>query len=322
MCGLTAAGELRRAGWDVTVVDKGRMPGGRMATREFAGGSFDYGAQFFTVRSPEFREQADAWERSGITHVWTHGFARPNGAYKPDGHPRYCGIEGMNAIPRSMAAELLQGGVTVECHAKVGHLEWSGRQWHADTPKARYSADVLILTSPVPQSLQLLDQSGIEVSRVERRYLDAARYERCLSVLLQTDGRAQLPDPGAIIDSDFRQPISFLSDNSRKNISSLAGSLTIHSNWEEAAQLWDDPLDQTSRRFAECAKNLVGAFSIVEAYVHRWKYSKPVSTFDFRAMTCHQPGPMVFAGDIFSGAKVEGAFLSGLEAARQACATA
>jgi len=55
MAGLTAARLIADAGHVVSVLDKGRRAGGRMATRQLAGGAFaDYGAQFFTVRSEAF----------------------------------------------------------------------------------------------------------------------------------------------------------------------------------------------------------------------------------------------------------------------------
>ena len=52
--GLLAAQELTAAGWRVVVLDKGRGVGGRMATRRVGDGTFDHGAQFFTVRGERF----------------------------------------------------------------------------------------------------------------------------------------------------------------------------------------------------------------------------------------------------------------------------
>ncbi|MFW5812000.1 MAG: FAD-dependent oxidoreductase, partial [Alkalispirochaetaceae bacterium] len=55
IAGLAAARELTRLGRSVRLLDKGRGVGGRMATRRFAGGRFDTGAQFFSARSRPFR---------------------------------------------------------------------------------------------------------------------------------------------------------------------------------------------------------------------------------------------------------------------------
>ena len=56
MAGVVAARELTRNGDDVVVMDKGRSPGGRMATRRDGDARFDHGAQFFTVRDELFQQ--------------------------------------------------------------------------------------------------------------------------------------------------------------------------------------------------------------------------------------------------------------------------
>ena len=54
--GLLAADELQREGWTVAVLDKSRGVGGRMTTRRVGEGTFDHGAQFFTVRDNRFAD--------------------------------------------------------------------------------------------------------------------------------------------------------------------------------------------------------------------------------------------------------------------------
>jgi renalase len=66
LSGLLAASTLQREGWDVTVVDKGRDVGGRMATRRIGRGNFDYGAQFFTVRGERFAGLLEDWRLRGL----------------------------------------------------------------------------------------------------------------------------------------------------------------------------------------------------------------------------------------------------------------
>ena len=62
LAGLTAARALADAGLEVVVLDKGRRPGGRMATAELSEGArADHGAQFFTVRSPVFAALVERW---------------------------------------------------------------------------------------------------------------------------------------------------------------------------------------------------------------------------------------------------------------------
>ena len=59
--GLITANLLQKKGIKVTILDKGRGIGGRLATRrlrhsEPITGVFDYGMQFFTVSDPLFQQ--------------------------------------------------------------------------------------------------------------------------------------------------------------------------------------------------------------------------------------------------------------------------
>ena len=65
--GLICARTLQDHGFDVTVFEKSKEPGGRMATRLVDPGlSFDHGAQYFTARDPHFTRHVEAWIARGI----------------------------------------------------------------------------------------------------------------------------------------------------------------------------------------------------------------------------------------------------------------
>ncbi len=327
MAGITAASELRRAGFDVSVVEKSHGPGGRMATLRLAGGIFDFGAQFFTVRSPVFQAQIQGWLECQIARVWTHGFARlssfgPMTTYYPDRHPRYCGVRGMNSIVKYFADEASSAGVRIIYNAKVKRLRLVDRSWTVETESALYSADSVVLTAPLPQSLELLNSSNLFASQPSVSNLTRVFYDRCLSLLVQSDQSLSMPEPGAIAENRPGQPLSFLSDNSRKNISPIPGSLTIHSSAEMADKLFNETDEAIAAQLISCAQSVLGSFKVNAWHLHRWRYSKPNHTprvdenADRHAVLCGHPAPLIIAGDALSGAKVEGAFLSGLSAAK------
>ena len=54
IAGISCARTLAQAGHTVTVLEKSAGLGGRMATRSSAFGTFDHGAQYFTVRDARF----------------------------------------------------------------------------------------------------------------------------------------------------------------------------------------------------------------------------------------------------------------------------
>ncbi|MFM8793316.1 MAG: NAD(P)/FAD-dependent oxidoreductase, partial [Acidimicrobiales bacterium] len=100
LSGLMAARSLHDAGREVIVLDKGRGVGGRLATRRIGDARLDHGAQFFTVRSDEFRSVVDSWLADGVVREWCRGFG------EQDGHPRYVGTDGMTSIAKHLARGL------------------------------------------------------------------------------------------------------------------------------------------------------------------------------------------------------------------------
>ncbi len=86
MAGLACAQRLNAAGAEVTIFEKGRRPGGRLATRRRDGFSFDHGAQYATARGPAF--QAFLADAAGLVAPWDASAA----------HPRWVGVPGMSAF--------------------------------------------------------------------------------------------------------------------------------------------------------------------------------------------------------------------------------
>ncbi len=76
LAGLMAGRVLADAGKRVLLLDQGSHVGGRLATRQIGGGAADYGAQFFTVRDPEFSAFVSRWLAEGIVFEWSRGMER------------------------------------------------------------------------------------------------------------------------------------------------------------------------------------------------------------------------------------------------------
>ena len=76
IAGLMAANELAND-FEITVLDKGRGVGGRMASRRLPFGNqmgrADHGAQYFTVYSDRFRGYVDQWLAAGVVREWSQG---------------------------------------------------------------------------------------------------------------------------------------------------------------------------------------------------------------------------------------------------------
>jgi len=292
-----AAQHLRQVGIAVTVLDKGNRPGGRMATRPFEGAIFDYGAQFFTVRHERFASFQRAWQAKGLVKIWSQGF---NG--QSDGHPRFIGSGGMNSIPAHLAQ-----GIEVRCAVKVSRILASGKQWSLETDfDETLTADALIVTTPVPQTLNLMD---FEIADTERAALERGEYDRCLALMAILEEREDLPEPG-VKQMLEGEPVTWIADNQRKGISLLSNAITIHAGPKFSLENWDKSAE-------DVAAQLLDGRRATAWKLHRWKYSKPSVMHPERCFTVTAPSPLVLAGDAFGEARIEGAALSGLSAAER-----
>ena len=162
IAGLTAARLLTSRGVAVTVVDKGRGVGGRMATRRLptdrGEARIDHGAQYFTARSEDFRRLAAEWLAEGVAVEWSRGFNTPAGP-KLDHVPRYRGRNGMSDLPKYMAA-----GLDVHTATRIDAVRRTADGWSATSDAgATFSAAALIMTPPVPQSLALLAAGAVNL---------------------------------------------------------------------------------------------------------------------------------------------------------------
>ena len=308
MCGLTAARELQSSGHEVTIVDKGRGIGGRMATRRFAGGIFDHGAQFFTTRSDGFKAATRNWENQNVANHWFDGTPTPDGNAKNDGHPRYCGSDGMTAIGKWLMRDL-----NVQLNQEIESLKRENGVWTATTSDQKtFEGDELILTAPLPQSLRLFDSSGLKVHDTMRALLQSVIYEPCFAVLAQLSGPSNIAPPGLLyVNGD---PIWWVADNFQKGVSPIEGSVTIHSSGAYARAHYDDDQTRVGQELIEASQQWLGR-EVAEFEVRRWRYSKPENPLDV-GVARDENCAVTFAGDALMGAKIEGAFTSGQMAAR------
>jgi len=310
--GLLAAHELRAAGWRVVVLEKSREVGGRMATRRVGGATFDDGAQFFTVRSERFERLVEEWLEAGIVREWTRGFANAEGTHNEDGHPRYLGSEGMSSISEHLARSL-----DVRTGERVVEVGVCDGMWEVRTESGtRVSGAALLLTAPVPQSLALLGSAGDFVLPDEpRRALDSISYAPCLTLLALLDGPTGVPEPGGVQIKG--EPLDWISDNQRKGISEAPG-ITIQAGPEwSRAHFEASEARLTVSLLAFAGERLSSDLSsrAAETSLTRWRYSWVTRSHPGPCLVASEEPPLLFAGDAFGEAKVEGAALSGLAAA-------
>lgn len=311
LSGLTAAHKVRERGLSITVVDKGRSVGGRLATRRIGEGLADHGAQFFTVRSSEFQRNVDKWIAEDVIYVWSKGFSDGTRTSEQfDGHPRYATKGGMNALAKHLA-NALDSQVNICTDVQITSVAPMADGWYAQNDKGDvYSAKALLMTSPVPQSLALLGTTRDKLDAHDRKALERIAYNPSVAGLFRVEGEVNLPYPGALQRPDA--VLSFIGDNQRKGISPNARIITVHAGSSISQNLWDLPEDEALTFIQqEFEPFLAENAEIVEAQLKRWRYAQPIILHPDRYLIAHGLPPLVFAGDAFGEARVEGAFLSG-----------
>jgi renalase len=287
--GLSAAQILTQKGHTVTVLDKGRGVGGRMSTRAIDNAKADHGAQYFSVKTPEFQEFISSLQSKNITAAW-YLAQREN--------VRYVGAKGMNTIPKYMASD-----VDVRVNEKVILIE---NNTIKTEPGNSYSFDNLIITMPIPQVLDLFENSKITFSEKDKTVLDSIHYEPCIAVMAVLKEQTQILSGGIILEN---QPVAWIADNFQKGITETP-TVTLHTSAEFSEKHFDDDLKRVGEEMLSSVNQYVKPENILSFQTHRWKFSNATKRYSepFYQIENHN---IFLAGDGFGIGNVEGAFLSG-----------
>lgn len=301
IAGLIAAKQLAGCGASICLLEKGRGLGGRMATRRWNGAIFDHGAQFFTVRDPRFARWVNEWCEQGFVEPWYdfHGSGM-----------HFRGQPGMTAIAKHLAIDL-----EIRRETLVRKVSRRDRKWQGDLGnETTITASRLLITAPVPQAMTLLETGEVALDRNDQKALDAIKYHRCIAALAILDQPSRIDSLNGALKLSG-EPVQWISDNHRKGISKDVPSATIHSTPAFAEEHWDSNDSVRMPLLLEKASKHLGA-TILFCQCHRWGFSQPKASFRDKAFVDESLG-LAIAGDGLSGGRVEGAALSGLEAATQ-----
>jgi renalase len=306
IAGLSAGRELRRQGIHVTILEKARGVGGRMATRRFGGGVFDHGTQYFAPGSAWFQTRIDEWVRDGFAREWFRV-----SRYEMDprfvSSARYCGLPAMTAIPKHLAE-----GLDLHTEARVVRLAQRGSAWTAVTVEgAEYSGDACILTAPLPQALDILAQSDVPDLPDPDALRDVV-YDPCVTVLAICEQSPSLPVNGVLEVAEG--PVLRIMDNHRKGISPGCHAVTIHASAQFSRVHFDTDPAVSGALLLEQALPLLGV-AVREWQAHRWRFSTVPNPIEKPFHSVIDAPPLLLAGDAFGNNGVEGAARSGLKAA-------
>lgn len=294
MAGLSCAMQLARHGYRPVLFDKGRGPGGRMATRRVEIGGeearFDHGAQYFTARDPRFVHAVEGWQSAGYAAPWPAA-----------GDDAWVGTPGMTGPLKQMAQFFnVQWGTRIDAVLHDPHT------WHLKSGTAIYRAQQLVCAIPAEQAAELLGKEAPDfASRAA-----SVRSRPCWALMVRFARRLELAD------CVRGRNVPWAARNSSKPGRSEGEDWVIHASPEWSA----DHLEESPETVAPLllaaflAESGAAAAEVLHCSAHRWRF----------AMTERADGPPALwdgqldlgvCGDWLLGPRVECAFLSGLELA-------
>ncbi|VTR98865.1 NAD(P)/FAD-dependent oxidoreductase [Tuwongella immobilis] len=293
LTGLVAARQLHQAGYRVRLLDKGFHPGGRMASRSIGTGAADHGAQVLTLRDPEMQAWCRPWITNGQLIEWWPNHYRPQGSFR--------------------AWSLgLADGLTVHTQITVSQLTANSNGWNVTTrEQGTFSASSVVLTFPLPQALQLLDQSGIALPESQAEFRTIA-YSPCFVLVAELAGPSNIAAPGKL--ESVSPAIAWIADHHQKGISPESVSVAIQATADWSRANYDVPeADNIAALLADAAPYL--GSPITATSLKRWRYAFPTSQANAPVVTVCESPRLILAGDAFGGPNLEGAIRSGLAAA-------
>jgi predicted NAD/FAD-dependent oxidoreductase len=333
IAGITAARTLAKAGHHVHVFEKSRGAGGRMSTRESNFGTFDHGAQYFTVRDPRFSLAIQAVPgTTDICRPWSANAVR---VLDPLGHvfeaaratkeAHFVAKPGMNALVRHWAEPL---GKAISYNTPVNRLERAAKGlWtvHTDTKKFP-GFDHVLLAIPSVQAENLLKASGKEAANAKwLKAMDAVEVAPCWTMMVAFPNATQ-PNlhigPQWNAARSIHHRIAWLTRESSKPGRGKVERWTVQASAAWSAEHIADTEARVTAKLLRAFSELTGIRAEpAHTQVHRWLYAKTITPLG--APYQYNPANgLGTCGDWHLGHRVEDAFVSGLELALAVCQSA
>jgi photolyase PhrII len=301
LAGLSCARALRDQGVAVTVLDKGRGVGGRLATRREGAWRFDHGAPVLHAFDSRLQPFLASWTQDGLL------------ASAGDGE--WLGTPAMTALPKHLASELaVQTGVQVISVAREG-TTWTA----VDARGGRYDAEALVLAMPAPQAVALLGTAAPSGHALRER-LATVQMAPCWStmvcfdsppstrVVARLNGRAHAFNDG---------PLARCLREADKPGRSSEECWVVQGSAAWSAAMLELEADAVAREVASALGQALEMPSpAIHAVSHRWRYARVATGLPVSCLWDEENG-LGAAGDFANGPEgthrdAEAAWLSGI----------
>ncbi|MGE6739902.1 NAD(P)/FAD-dependent oxidoreductase [Allorhizobium pseudoryzae] len=290
---------------DVTIFEKSRGLGGRMATRRRPDGHFDHGAQYFTIRDPRFHAALEEALERGVIETWDADLMQTeaDGTVQSldDRSPRFVGVPGMTAPVRAQA-----DGLAVLCSMPVQSVEGEAGAWYLMTETGPFGPfDWIVSSAPAPQTTKLLP-----FAPSVRQALARVDMNGCFTLMIRLPDEAALP----FAASRIRHPVlSWIAANNSKPDRNPAPALVVHADNGWSDRHLDAPPEAVRDLMLEACQSLypmIGWQDALSIDLHRWRYANVARPLG-QPFLLDSERQIAACGDWCLGNRVEAAFLSG-----------
>ena len=323
MAGIACARTLMQAGHEVTVFEKSRGAGGRMATRRTEFGSFDHGMQYFTVRDARFEralqtagEQVGRWQVNTVRIMDEAG--RVVAAAAPGAQAQWVASPGMNALVRHWAQPLPELHLqTLVTHIEADRLSPGRWQLRTEGPGADSQVhagfDAIMLALPSMQAAALLRASQL-LPKVQTQ-LAKVEVAPCWTLMLAFPQAAGPLGPAWHAARSTHHRIAWLAREASKPGREAIERWTVQASPQWSQRHLEDDDERVKAKLLRAFTEVTGIRAEPgHAQVHRWRYAQTTQPLGKSHLWQAQTG-IGLCGDWCLGRRVEDAFISGLELA-------
>ena len=303
LTGLTVARNLSSIA-KVSVFEKSRGVGGRLATRYAENYEFDHGAQYFIAKTDMFQQFVKELLDAGVILPWNARFALFDGKKQMETHlwtedfPHYIGVPRMNVIGKYLATDL-----NILLSTKIVKTEFKDNKWwlHDEKEHIHGPYDWVISTAPLPQTQELFN-TLIKFPRIQM--------QGCFTLMLGFKKDLNLNCDVALI---INSCLSFLTVNSQKlNRINTGTSLVALSDNTWADKHIEDNIQDISSFMLKELQNYLPPIEPDYRDIHRWRYAN-VGQQKSNQIIFDSGLRFVAGGDWSISGRVESAYLAGIE---------